>query len=113
MYYVYIHNDYCCAPLHKNASCSSNLPLGTESHLDAWIQLSILMNVIVPKLEYAGEVWEGESKSIKQPETVQMDSSYISARMQIRRTIQYYEQNWESTHLKQEETLEGWNANIK
>ena len=35
------------------------------------------------------------------------DSSYISARMQIRRTIQYYEQNWESTHLKQEETLEG------
>ena len=30
------------------------------------------MNVIVPKLEYAGEVWEGNVKLVKKLETVQM-----------------------------------------
>ena len=29
------------------------------------------MNVIVPKLEYAGEVWEGNAKFVKQLETLQ------------------------------------------
>ena len=29
----------------------------TDSHLDTRIRRCILMNVIVPKLEYAGEVW--------------------------------------------------------
>ena len=33
------------------------------------------MNVIVPKLEYAGEVWEGNAKLAKQLETVQMTAS--------------------------------------
>ena len=28
------------------------------------------MNVIVPKLEYAGEVWEGNAKLVKQLETL-------------------------------------------
>ncbi|CAB1113164.1 unnamed protein product [Ectocarpus sp. CCAP 1310/34] len=32
----------------------------------------VLLNVIVPKLEYAGEVWEGNEKAVKQLETVQM-----------------------------------------
>ena len=42
-----------------------------DSHLDTRIE-SILMSVIVPKLEYAGEVWEGNVKLVKKLETVQM-----------------------------------------
>ena len=34
--------------------------------------MCILINVIVPKLEYAGEVWDGNAKLAKQLETVQM-----------------------------------------
>ena len=30
-----------------------------DSHLDTKIKICILLNVIVPKLEYAGAVWEG------------------------------------------------------
>ena len=33
------------------------------------------MNVIVSKLEYAGEVWEGNAKFIKQLKTVQMTAT--------------------------------------
>ena len=36
-----------------------------ESHLDTRIKRCILMKVIVPKLEYAGEVWEGTAKLVK------------------------------------------------
>ena len=43
----------------------------TDSHLDTRIKRCILMNVIVPKLEYAGDVWEGNAKLLKQLETVQ------------------------------------------
>ena len=43
----------------------------TDSHLDTRIKVCILMNVIVPKLEYA-EVCEGNAKPVKQLETVQM-----------------------------------------
>ena len=43
-----------------------------SSHLDTRIKRCILMNVIVPKLEYAGEVWEGNVKLVKKLETVQM-----------------------------------------
>ena len=32
----------------------------------------IMMNVIVPQLAYAGEVWEGNAKFVKQLEKVQM-----------------------------------------
>ena len=42
----------------------------TDSHLDTRIKRCILMNVIVPKLEYAGEVWEGNAKLVKQLETL-------------------------------------------
>ena len=35
----------------------------------------MMMNVIVPKLEYAGVVWEGNAKLVKQLETVQMTAA--------------------------------------
>ena len=47
----------------------------TDSHLDARIEGCILMCVIVPKLEYAGEVWEGNAKIVKQLETVRMTAA--------------------------------------
>ena len=45
-------------------------PVYTDSHLDTRSK-RCLMNAIVPKLEYAGEVWEGNAKFVKQLETVQ------------------------------------------
>ena len=48
----------------------------TDSHLDPIninrIKICIMINVIVPKLrvEYAGQVWEGNAKLVKQLETV-------------------------------------------
>ena len=47
----------------------------TDLHLDTRIKRCILINVIVPKLEYAGEVWEGNAKFVKQLETVQMTAA--------------------------------------
>ena len=47
----------------------------TDPHLDTKIKRCILMNVILPKLEYAGEVWEGDAKIVKQLETVQMTAA--------------------------------------
>ena len=46
----------------------------TDSHLDTRIEICILINVIVPKLEHAGEEWEGNAKFVKQLETVQMSA---------------------------------------
>ena len=37
-----------------------------DPHLDTRIRRCILINVIIPKLEYAGEVWEGNAKFVKQ-----------------------------------------------
>ena len=45
--------------------------ISSDSHLDTKINRCILINVIVPKLEYAGEVREGHAKLVKQLETVQ------------------------------------------
>ena len=42
----------------------------TDPHLDARIKICILMNVVVPKLEYAEEVWEDNAEFVKQLETV-------------------------------------------
>ena len=47
----------------------------TDPHLDTRIKICILMNVIVPKLEYAGQVWEGNAILVKQLETVQMSAA--------------------------------------
>ena len=44
----------------------------TDPHLHTRITICILVNVIVPKLEHAVEVWEGNAKLVKQLETVQM-----------------------------------------
>ena len=44
----------------------------TDSHLDTRIKRCILMNVIVPQLEYAGDVGKGNAKLVKQMETVRM-----------------------------------------
>ena len=44
----------------------------TDSHLDTRIKICVMINVIVPKLEYAGEVWQGNAKFVKQLETAQM-----------------------------------------
>ena len=49
----------------------------TDSHLDTRIKRCILMNVIVPKLEYAEELWEGNAKLVKQLETVQMTAKKV------------------------------------
>ena len=49
----------------------------TDSHLDSRIKRCILMNVIVPKLEHAAEVLEGNAKLVKQLETVQMTAAKI------------------------------------
>ena len=47
----------------------------TDSHLDSRIKRCILINVIVPKLEYAGELWEGNAKLVKQLEAVQITAA--------------------------------------
>ena len=44
----------------------------TDSHIATRIKRCILINVIVPKLKYEGEVREGNAKLVKQLETVQM-----------------------------------------
>ena len=40
----------------------------TDSRLDTRTKVRILINVIVRKLEYAGEVWKGNAKSVEQLE---------------------------------------------
>ena len=35
----------------------------------------LLIDVIVPKLECAGDIWEGNAKFVKQVETVQMTAA--------------------------------------
>ena len=47
----------------------------TDPHVDTKIKKCILINVIVPKLQYARQVWEGSTKSVKQLKTVQMTAA--------------------------------------
>ena len=47
----------------------------TDSYPDTRIKICILINVFVPKLEYAVEIWEGNAKLVKQLETVQMTAA--------------------------------------
>ena len=61
----------------------------TGSHLDTRIKIFILVNVIVPKIEYAGEVWEGDAKLVKQLETVQMTAAKKCQDAQVRLLIQF------------------------
>ena len=62
----------------------------TNSHLDTRMKRRILMDAIVPKLEFAGEIWEGNAKFVKQLETAQMTAAKkIPQDAQVRRVIQY------------------------
>ena len=46
-----------------------------DSLHDIRIEKCILMHVVVPKLEYAGEAWETNTKLVKQLEPVQMTAA--------------------------------------
>ena len=61
----------------------------TDSNLDTRIEICILSNVIVPTQRYAEEVWEGNTKLVKQLETVQMTAAKVYYDAQVRRVIQY------------------------
>ncbi|CAB1118116.1 unnamed protein product [Ectocarpus sp. CCAP 1310/34] len=52
-------------------------PILANRRLDTRIKLTVLKSVIVPPLEYAGEVWEGNKKVVKQGEAVQMKAAKI------------------------------------
>ena len=47
----------------------------TESHVDTRIKTRILIDVISPKLGYTGEVWEWNTKFVRQLERVQMTAA--------------------------------------
>ena len=47
----------------------------TDPHLDTRIKICIWITVVVPKLEYAGEVWEGNATFVKQLKTVRMTAA--------------------------------------
>ena len=53
----------------------------TDSNHDTRIKRCILINVIVPKLEYTGEVWEGNAKVVKQLEAVQITAAKKTPKM--------------------------------
>ena len=67
----------------------------TDSHLDTRIKRCILINVIVPKLEYAG----------KQLETVQITPVKKVLRCSSTTSKQYQDQSWECTQLEQKEDV--------
>ncbi|CAB1120939.1 unnamed protein product [Ectocarpus sp. CCAP 1310/34] len=50
-------------------------PILANRHLDTRIKLTVLKSVIVPPLEYAGEVWEGNKKVVKELEAAQMKAA--------------------------------------
>ena len=49
----------------------------SDSHLDTRMKRCILLNMIVPKLQYAGEFGEGNKKLADKLETVQMSAAKI------------------------------------
>lgn len=58
-----------------NAKIGKMAVILRETHLDTRIKICILMNLIVPQLVYAGEVWKGNAKSAKNVEIVQMTAT--------------------------------------
>lgn len=52
----------------------------TDRQLDTRIKLQILKSVVIPPLEYAGEVWEGNKKIEKELEAAQMRAAKIVLR---------------------------------
>ena len=65
-----------------------------------------VMNVLIPKLKYAGEVLEGSAKFVRQLETLQVgdNNSYeytILGCSSTRRVVQQYEEDtWECTPFR-------------
>ena len=55
-------------------------PILTNPHLDSKNKRYTLINVVTPKLEDVGDVWEGNAKFVKQLETV-----HLAAALKIRR----------------------------
>jgi len=52
-------------------------PILADRHLDTRVKLTILNSVIIPPLEYAGEVWEGNTKIVAELEAAQMKAAKI------------------------------------
>ena len=53
----------------------------TDSRLDTRIKRCILMNVVVPKLEYAGQVWKVDAKIVKRLETIELTAAKKNTKM--------------------------------
>ena len=69
-----------CAHSNSNRKGTAHLGMDaipTDSHLDTRIEITmrILVNVIVLRLEYAGEAWERNTKFVKPLEIVPMTSA--------------------------------------
>lgn len=47
-----------------------------DSHLNTKIKRCLLETVIVPELEYAGKIWKGNAKSVKQMGTEQIATAH-------------------------------------
>ena len=63
----------------------------TDPHQDTSIETCIMINVIVQTLEYAGGVWEGNTKLLKHLDTVQTTTKVkIQSDGQGRGAIQQY-----------------------
>ncbi|CAB1096020.1 unnamed protein product [Ectocarpus sp. CCAP 1310/34] len=52
-------------------------PILANRHLDTRIKVTVLKSAIVPPLEYAGEVWEGNKKVVRELEAAQMKAAKI------------------------------------
>ena len=52
-----------------------------DPHFDAGIEIYVLMNMIVPMLDYAGEVWQGNTKFAEQLETIQITAAKKNTKM--------------------------------
>ncbi|MEP5446747.1 hypothetical protein, partial [Ekhidna sp.] len=57
----------------------------TDSHLDTRIKICIMMKVIMPNLEYAGDVWEGNADFEKKNSSKQ----YKWQRLKITRMLNH------------------------
>ena len=83
----------------------------TDSRLDAVLKIGTVMNATVPRLEHAGDPWEGSTKFVIQLEAVLMAAgrgcSNAMGNAVLRR------EKMECTHVKQIETRESINGKMK
>ncbi|CAB1113272.1 unnamed protein product [Ectocarpus sp. CCAP 1310/34] len=76
-------------------------PILANRHLDKRIRLKVLKSVIVPPLEYAGEVWEGNKKVVNELEAAQMKAAKI-----ILGCSKRTKDVWKGLDIDEDETLE-------